>query len=650
MQGGSPYDMDMNLNSNRIYVTLFENRIAVLDRTSFQLIENIIVGSNPSAIAENWKTKKLYVANIDTDTVSVIDTKRNIVTKDIGVGTDPKCIAIDREMNRVFVATLKGIYVIDGSSDQIITIIKRTINNEELGFSIPHSLAFNPTTGLLYLLTGLSGWGEGTIWVFDTKTNSLVQEAYGLFFTDNQIAVNPLTNKLYAQEAVSQTFWPTIKYIESTPNGIKYTYSLDFSGGALTEGITIFNQTTKMLSRITHIGYSRDVTPRTSIVVDSSQNKIFYSPQSTFGSGIFILDGENDTSLRGINGGFSDASINEKKSLLFGLAGNQILVYDTNSETLQTSIVLPSGNGGICTDQDTNIVYIINPDMGTVSVIEDSSTTSTPTAYFQYLISLSNNNQMLTCDGSLSYDPSGGNITSYNWDFGDGNQKTTIEPMVTHRYATPGRYKISLSVENQNGLINSFSNTAASRLAISSNFGKTTGTGLYDPGSQVEIKAMPPTAVEGERYLWDGWSGLGEESYTGSDNPALITLDEDVDEVASWRKQFYVDVITGHGQIQGGGWYDQDSTATISVTEQIPMDGLPGLLGGKIIFQEWRGDMNSTEPVIQLFMDGKKNVSAVWKEDFGEYYNTLGIASIILVAIAIIFVFRRHARPKLRAY
>lgn len=45
-----------------------------------------------------------------------------------------------------------------------------------------------------------------------------------------------------------------------------------------------------------------------------------------------------------------------------------------------------------------------------------------------------------------------GTITSYLWDFGDGNTSTLRNP--THVYSTPGTYDVSLTVTGPSGLTN----------------------------------------------------------------------------------------------------------------------------------------------------------------------------------------------------
>lgn len=51
-------------------------------------------------------------------------------------------------------------------------------------------------------------------------------------------------------------------------------------------------------------------------------------------------------------------------------------------------------------------------------------------------------------DASDSHDPDGA-ITTYQWDFGDGNSTTGVE--VTHDYAKPGIYHVTLTVLDNEG-------------------------------------------------------------------------------------------------------------------------------------------------------------------------------------------------------
>ncbi len=74
-----------------------------------------------------------------------------------------------------------------------------------------------------------------------------------------------------------------------------------------------------------------------------------------------------------------------------------------------------------------------------------------PVAIFHYSPALPLVNQTVTFDASYSYDPNGP-IVSYSWDFGDGTNQTSANPVTTHIYAMNGTYTVSLTVTDNDGL------------------------------------------------------------------------------------------------------------------------------------------------------------------------------------------------------
>jgi PKD repeat protein len=69
--------------------------------------------------------------------------------------------------------------------------------------------------------------------------------------------------------------------------------------------------------------------------------------------------------------------------------------------------------------------------------------------------------QLLTCtfDASASEDPDG-SISTYRWDFGDGETATTSNPVREHTYAAAGSVSVTLTVTDDDGLQDSVVRTA----------------------------------------------------------------------------------------------------------------------------------------------------------------------------------------------
>lgn len=60
---------------------------------------------------------------------------------------------------------------------------------------------------------------------------------------------------------------------------------------------------------------------------------------------------------------------------------------------------------------------------------------------------------------------------------------------------------------------------------------KASGTGWYSAGSTVSIVATP-----GKAYTFSGWSGSGSGSYAGMQNPATVTMNSPISEIANFHK------------------------------------------------------------------------------------------------------------------
>jgi YVTN family beta-propeller protein len=86
--------------------------------------QTIAAGTNPFAIAVNPLTNKLYVANIGSANVTVIDGATSS-TSTVPVGTSPRALAVNPNTNKIYVATngSANVTVIDGATNNTSTIV-----------------------------------------------------------------------------------------------------------------------------------------------------------------------------------------------------------------------------------------------------------------------------------------------------------------------------------------------------------------------------------------------------------------------------------------------------------------------------------------------------------------------------------------------
>jgi hypothetical protein len=123
-------------------------------------------------------------------------------------------------------------------------------------------------------------------------------------------------------------------------------------------------------------------------------------------------------------------------------------------------------------------------------------------------------------------------------------------------------------------------------LTTSTNYGTITPeNGPKNSGSNILITAIPPSNVQGERYVFLGWGGTGIGSYTGSMNPILVNMTDDITETAVWDHQFYLNVTSNQGSPSpSSGWFDNGTNITDYVISPIL-----GGAGTQYVCSGWSG-------------------------------------------------------------
>jgi len=183
-------------------------------------------------------------------------------------------------------------------------------------------------------------------------------------------------------------------------------------------------------------------------------------------------------------------------------------------------------------------------------------------------------------------------------------------------------------------------------LTMFTNYGTVTpGDGWHDAGAEVTIDAFPPEADPGERYVWNGWTGIGEVSYTGDAKTASIIMNNPINETASWIHQHYLTVISPYGTVGGEGWYDAGETAYATLDTDMVDHGN----GTRRVFISWTGDASGSNYAQSnlIIMDASKTAIADWQTQYlltvtagsggtanpigSEWYNTGSVVSVTAI-------------------
>lgn len=187
--GSTPIAVDINSATNKIYVAnQNSNDVTVIDGTTNSTV-TVSVGSTPQAVAVDPAVNKIYVANRNGDTVTVIDGTTNS-TLSVGVGSHPRAVAANPVTNKIYVSNYNGntVTIIDATTNSTSTV---TVGR------YPEALAINQVTNKIYVVN----CGSGSVTVIDGTTNSTSTVGVGDY--PQALAINPRTNMVYVANYAS---------------------------------------------------------------------------------------------------------------------------------------------------------------------------------------------------------------------------------------------------------------------------------------------------------------------------------------------------------------------------------------------------------------------------------------------------------------
>ena len=204
-----------------------------------------------------------YVANADTNAVTVLDTATNAVTATIAVGIAPREVAITRDATRAFVANTgsNSISVIDTASQSVTATVALPDS--------PNSLAVGPAGDRLYALGS-----SGVLHVVDTASNSVLAslpvgaglgeiavtpDGSRLFIASTNITViDTATDAIVASCAPEQTAVPGVSNVAVgvaiSPDGARafvgvVSYSYDITGFRVDGSLAVVDTATTTVTR-----------------------------------------------------------------------------------------------------------------------------------------------------------------------------------------------------------------------------------------------------------------------------------------------------------------------------------------------------------------------------------------------------------------
>jgi YVTN family beta-propeller protein len=293
-----------------------------------RVIANIPVGSQPTYLATDEKTNRVYVSNQADDTVSVIDGATNTVLHTVRVGHNPNGVAVNPKTNTIYVTNLSS------GSLSIINGTKLTTSTLQLG-SYPAKVAVNPVTNRVYVtLEDRNGFLE----VIDGKGPKVVASIpvapYPL-----SVAVDIDADQIFVADFLCAC--GQISVVDGATNAV--TNTINLPGASLLEGVAI----------------------------DREHNRAYATDEQ---KGLYVIDARTGAIL----GQVRDRHYPNEVAAIPGTtlavepdtASNQAIFIDASSFAVKKRVPVGEFPTGVAVDAARKRVYVANRHNNTVSVIE----------------------------------------------------------------------------------------------------------------------------------------------------------------------------------------------------------------------------------------------------------------------------------------
>ena len=235
---GSAGAAQLVYSSNQVAGTVSVNDAA----TGGPVGPDIVVGGAPRGLAVSPDGSEIYVANLATNSVSVIDAATRSLVATVPVGAFPLNVAPSPDGDRLYVtnAVSNSVSVIDTSTDAVVATVPVS--------GAPYGIAVAPDGDRAYAVAQ----GGNRVAVIDTETATVVDSfpvggapLFAAFTPDGtRLFVASQTNGLWALDPGTGTVTGTV----GPPGGVDVSVTRD--------GETVYGSSTSVISEIDLPGLS----------------------------------------------------------------------------------------------------------------------------------------------------------------------------------------------------------------------------------------------------------------------------------------------------------------------------------------------------------------------------------------------------------
>ncbi len=346
----------VNAVTNKIYVANYNAGTLTIVDGAAHATTTLGVGTNPIAVAVNPVTNKVYVVNSGSNSVTVIDGATAIVATTVGVGTTPSAVAVNPVTNKIYVANdgSNNVTIIDGATNGVLA-------TPGAG-TIPRSIAVNSVTNKVYVAT----IGSSNVTVISGATNAVLG-TIGTGLTPMSVVANVVTNMVYVGnsngnsvtviDGSTDTATATVG-VGLTPHSLAVNpvtnrvYSAD--NDPFSPTLTVIDGATNAVLATTPLtGYPA------SVAVNPVTNRV-YVTTPLGGSSLAVVDGATNAVVAGLNVGMAQfVGVNPVTNRVYVTTYTGVAVVDgaTNATASVPSATSPIAVG---VNPATDKIYVAN--------------------------------------------------------------------------------------------------------------------------------------------------------------------------------------------------------------------------------------------------------------------------------------------------
>jgi hypothetical protein len=125
-----------------------------------------------------------------------------------------------------------------------------------------------------------------------------------------------------------------------------------------------------------------------------------------------------------------------------------------------------------------------------------------------------------------------------------------------------------------------------------------------------------------------------------------VDVEKDTSLQASYVTQYELLLVSPIGNATGSGWYDQGSTAEISIASSQPVAGFMGALGARLQFKGWyeNGQLVLASSTGTIRMNSGHLLTAQWTNDYTMPILVIVIILAVVGVVAAVAIRKRSSK------